>query len=81
MRVYKSVEIKVEKVEKVVCNMCGKTVEVDEYGNIKDYIHIEKKWGYSSDMDGDEDSIDLCQQCYKAFISKFKINIKGLENN
>jgi len=76
MRVYKSVEVKMDKVEKVICNMCGKHIDSDAYGNIKDYIHIEKEWGYNSGMDGEKHNIDLCQECYKEWINKFKINIE-----
>lgn len=75
MREYKEVEIKIERVNKVYCNMCGECIEADISGNINDYVHIAKKWGYNSDMDGEKHNIDLCQKCYKDMISKFKIKV------
>lgn len=75
MREYKQIEIKVDKVDKVFCNMCGERIKTDKCGNLEDYIHIEKKWGYNSDMDGEKHSIDLCQNCYKDIFNKLKIKI------
>ncbi len=75
MREYKKVEILVDKVDKVFCNMCGKPILIDKNGNLEDYIHIEKKWGYNSDMDGEKHTIDLCQECYKSLISQFILKV------
>lgn len=75
MRHYKTVEIKIEKVDKVFCNMCGNQIKTDKCGNLEDYIHIEKKWGYNSNMDGEKHSFDLCQECYTKMIEKLKISL------
>lgn len=75
MREYKAVEIKVDKVDKVFCNMCEQPIKTDKSGNLYDYIHISKKWGYNSNMDGEKHEIDLCQECYKNIIDKFKIKV------
>lgn len=75
MRVYKTIAVDIKKIEKVFCNSCGESIKTDKHGNMSDYLHIEKCWGYDSDMDGEEHSIDICQECYKEMIKKFKIKV------
>jgi len=76
MQTHRTVLVKKDKVEKVYCNMCAAEIGEFSKGRKKDYLHIEKTWGYGSDMDGESHSIDLCEDCYKEIIKKFKINIK-----
>lgn len=71
-----SIDIKIE-IEKVFCNVCGEEIKKDIYGYYNDYIHIEKKWGYNSDFDGEKHSFDICSQCYKKMVSDFKIPVNG----
>ena len=52
-------------------------IKKDIYGYYNDYIHIEKKWGYNSDFDGEKHSFDICSQCYKKMVSDFKIPVNG----
>lgn len=73
MKIIKKVVMEVQEVEQVVCNKCGNTIEVNKDGELVDYLAINKKWGYLSDFDGEEHSIDLCQKCYKQLTKEFKI--------
>lgn len=73
MKIYKDVLVSEKKLVDVICNMCGEKVEKSDNGVIHDYIHAEKEWGYFSDMDGENHSFDLCQNCYKKVIGQFKI--------
>ena len=48
MRIFKNTNCEKQEVEKVFCNICGKEIEKDIYGYHRDYLHIEKVWGYNS---------------------------------
>ena len=43
----------------------------------RDFLHIEKVWGYFSKKDGEHHSFDLCEACYdrmrKEFVLKEEI--------
>ena len=62
----------IEVTEKVICNCCGKEIEKNDHGYFEDYIHIEKKWGYTSDNDGKEDNADICEKCWINITDSFK---------
>jgi len=57
----------------VRCNLCGVDIERDMAGYFEDYVSIVKNWGYNSPYDGEVHSIDLCQNCYQSWVSKFII--------
>lgn len=76
MKLYKSENIIIEKVDKVQCNCCGKDIATDKFGYTSDYLSVEKKWGYGSIFDNEIHNFDICEDCYKKMISKFKIPIK-----
>lgn len=61
------------KVEKVICNMCGNEIIKNEYGHFEDYLSVNKIWGYNSNFDGLEHSFDICQNCYNDLIERMKI--------
>ncbi|MBR5468079.1 MAG: hypothetical protein IKU80_02485 [Firmicutes bacterium] len=62
----------VEITEKVICNCCGEEIKKNAHGYLQDYIHIEKKWGYTSENDGKEDLFDVCEKCWFDITKKFK---------
>lgn len=75
MKFYQNKTIVVEKVCKVKCNCCGKEITADKHGYTSDYLSVNKKWGYGSDFDNENHSFDICEECYKSIINKFKIPI------
>ncbi|MBR2593078.1 MAG: hypothetical protein IKD83_00445 [Firmicutes bacterium] len=60
------------KIEKIFCNMCGKEIPKTD-GFFHDHLHIEKKWGYFSDHDGEVHSFDICESCYDRLIREFSL--------
>ncbi len=72
---YRVTDSKKKEIEYVICNMCGKKLEKDEYGYFPDFFHGEITWGYNSNKDGRTDIFDLCEQCYDNFVSEFQIKI------
>ena len=75
MIIKKNILSEKEVTEKVICNCCGKEIEKNAHGYFEDYIHIEKKWGYTSDNDGREDVADICEKCWRNITENFKCKI------
>lgn len=75
MKILKKVSVVKDEIEDVICNVCGEKIQKDDYGNIFDYLSIEKKWGYYSKCDGEKHSFDICENCYHKLAETFKIKI------
>lgn len=77
MRQYQLEETKEiqKKIKKIVCNKCGKEIRTHEGEPREDYLRVEKRWGYFSGKDNQEDCFELCEACYDALVSTFVIPI------
>lgn len=75
MIITKKVMTETEIAEKIICNCCGKEIEKNIHGYLNDYVHIEKKWGYGSDKDGELQSADICEKCWDKITSEFAVKI------
>jgi len=73
MRQYELKEKK--EINKIICNKCGKEIEFAGGIAREDYLSVDKCWGYFSSKDGQEDSFDLCEECYDALVESFSIPI------
>ncbi|MGI6007942.1 MAG: hypothetical protein ACOX8E_10700 [Ruminococcus sp.] len=74
MRKYKSKSR--EELEAVVCNNCGRELQAVK-GLIREGVcHIDISWGYFSEMDGEDHSFDLCEECYKKWTAAFRIPVE-----
>ena len=64
----------------VYCNCCGsKITNINDQITKKDYLHIDKKWGYFSQWDMEEHTFDICETCYKKWITSFVISVQADE--
>ena len=63
---------KMEKA-KIVCHKCGTVYVVEHAVAKKDFLYIEKDWGYFSKKDGEHHSLVLCEACYDRFIKTLMI--------
>ncbi len=61
MRVYENVIENDKKVQKVLCNCCGKEIAIQQ--------------GYFSEKDGRQDNFDLCENCYDNMVKHFVIPV------
>ncbi|NDO45950.1 hypothetical protein [Clostridium sp. MD294] len=75
MKVYETVTEDNKRVEKVLCNCCGKEI-TKQHGYFSDYLHIEKQWGYFSQKDSRKDNFDICENCYDKFVNSFVLPIE-----
>ena len=75
MRQYKLEQRVTDELEKIICNKCGKEIEVIQGIAQEDYLAVKKRWGYFSDKDNQEDTFDLCEDCYDELVASFKFKI------
>ncbi len=70
MEIKDVVQVNVERIQDVLCNICGNSC-VDEVGN-KNCATLWCDWGYSSKKDGEFHLAHMCEECYDTVISAFK---------
>ena len=71
MRQYQLKETK--EINKIVCNQCGKEIEVSGGTPREGVFSVDYAWGYFSDKDGERHSFDLCESCYDKLLASFKL--------
>lgn len=64
------------KIEKIICNKCGKEILVKQDIAQEDTVFVEKRWGYFSSKDNEVHRFDLCEECYDEFVGSFQIPIE-----
>lgn len=64
------------KLIQVVCNSCGKSINVNNDVMLEEVLHVEKHWGYFSNQDGEAQKFDVCEQCYKKITAGFLIPVE-----
>ena len=70
----------VKKLEKVVCNKCGRTLRV-ENGLLKEFcFSADAVFGYFSRKDGVSQHFDLCEDCYDEWTAQFRVPVEETEN-
>lgn len=69
MKKYSEITVKKLKIDRVMCNCCGKELDSDA-----DYLSVEKEWGYFSNKDGVRQRFDLCEDCVDRIVESFKIS-------
>ncbi|MFQ9194791.1 MAG: hypothetical protein ACLR6A_10440 [Candidatus Gastranaerophilaceae bacterium] len=69
-----------KKVKKVICNMCGKELKVENGVVVEGRYTCEYQWGYFSEKDGQIHRFDLCEECYDKITAGFIIPPDITEN-
>lgn len=67
--------------EEVICNKCGKPLEVKEGFVREGAFHVEYDFGYFSTKDGLRHTWDLCEACYEKITREFLVPIEETEKN
>ena len=75
MRQYRTKKKEINELDKIICNKCGKEIEVIRGVAQEDVLEVNKRWGYFSNKDNQEDVFDLCEDCYDELVASFKIRI------
>ena len=76
MRQYRTELERTEKIEKIICNKCGKEILVRGGVPQEDVLEVRKRWGYHSRKDNQVDCFDLCEDCYDELIRSFRIKME-----
>ncbi len=70
-----------EAIISIVCNACGKPIQV-ERGIIKEGVcSVDCVWGYFSKKDGSRHVFDLCEECYDKIIKEFALPVEQVDEN
>lgn len=67
---------KTQEVAKIICNKCGKEIEVTNGVMEQEMCSVEKRWGYFSQKDNEVHRFDLCEACYDEFVSTFSVPVE-----
>ena len=75
MRQYRHIQKteEIRKVEKIICNQCGKEIPVVNGQAQEGVFSVDYTWGYFSEKDGERHSFELCEDCYDAMLKHFHI--------
>ena len=73
MRVFLEKTVTKHELTDICCNVCGRGINQDDSGYFEDHVTFSKSWGYHSPFDGESHAIDLCVECYQAWIRQFQI--------
>lgn len=65
-------EISKLQVKSIICNCCGKKIELVHEYNITDINNIIIEFGYGSRFDLSAWEIDICDDCIEKWIQSFK---------
>lgn len=62
-----------QKLFRVVCNGCGKDMEVENGILMEGCFHSDWMFGYFSKRDREKHDFDLCEECYEKMIEGFAV--------
>ena len=63
----------------VVCNACHKELLVENGILKEECIHVEHNFGFFGSRDGECDTFDLCEDCYRKIVANFSIPVEKWE--
>lgn len=63
------------KVAKLLCNVCGKELKIENNILREDCLSVEKEWGYFSNKDLEVHKFCICEACYDKWIKSFVVPI------
>lgn len=67
------------KLTEVVCNRCGRKLEVENGYLREECISVDKVFGYFSRKDGSSAHFDLCEDCYDELTAQFAVPVEPNE--
>lgn len=60
---------------KVICNVCGKELKIENGILKEDAFEVYKEWGYFSEKDLEVHKFVICEKCYDEWIKTFALPI------
>ena len=68
------------KLDKIICNKCGRELNVEKQIPKEGVLSVRTAWGYFSKKDGQIHSFDLCEDCYDQWIKTFAVPVEKEED-
>ena len=66
--------------ETIICNVCGQLLQEDEQKTAqKDWLTVQKSWGYFSNKDGMKHRFCVCEDCYDKWVAGFLLPVEVSE--
>ncbi len=62
-------------VKKIICNQCGKELNMRKDLLMEECVSVNQIWGYFSRKDGENHSFDLCEDCYDKLVKGFVLPV------
>lgn len=62
-----------KKENRVVCNVCGRTLQMENGILKEDAFEAKKQWGFFSKKDATLHSFVICEECYDKMVASFVI--------
>jgi hypothetical protein len=83
MKITKIVKEEIEKIDDLICNMCGKTlkqiISTDGDYNFCGLEEVKMVCGYGSENDGSIFRFSMCEKCVFELMNKFKIPVEEVD--
>ncbi len=73
MKNYINITRNEKSVDNITCNLCGKSIEKNQWGYFDPYLSINQTWGFGSEYDGETHHIDICSSCYNKLLKTMAI--------
>lgn len=64
-----------QDIKSVICNACGRHLNVERGLLLEDAFEAKKEWGYFSKRDLERHRFTLCEKCYEDIINGFTIPV------
>ncbi len=77
MRQYITDTKECKKINRIICNCCGKEISLENGFAREGVFSVDYEWGYFSEKDGENHSFDLCEACYDRMVQGFQIPVRN----
>ena len=75
MQVTSPKTIQTAEITAIICDCCGKRIEIINSQPAEDILFINKSWS-DGELKDTNHQFELCQKCYLAMVDKTEVNIR-----
>lgn len=69
-----------KRLKTIVCNLCGEILQEEGKRTAeKDWLVVQKSWGYFSGKDREKHSFCICESCYDHWTAGFSVPVEVRE--
>ena len=72
MKIYNQVSVTTTALTSIMCDVCKKVYDIEEWSETQEFTHISLNCGYNSVFgDGITVECDICQHCLQKLLGKY----------